>query len=157
MLPLHGNQARGGRFFSAWETWGMADRERDWMWSEALALLASADRLHRAVFRPAAPSAAPAWEPPVDLVETAQEVLIVAALPGVDPSTVQAVIEEGALVIAGRRDPPPRVRRGLVHRMELPQGWFRRRVGLPPGRYERIEWEAEHGCFTVSLRKAGRP
>jgi len=131
----------------------MADRERDWMWSEALQMLAQADRLHRAVFRPAA--GAPAcWEPPVDVVETAGEVLIVAALPGVEPAAVEAALDGAVLVLAGRREIPARLRRGQVHRLELPQGRFVRRIPLPPGRYDLLRLEGEHGCLTVSLRKA---
>ena len=43
----------------------------DWMWSEAFALLERAERLHREVFRPVGSTArAPAWEPPVDILET---------------------------------------------------------------------------------------
>ena len=54
------------------------DREfpRDWMWSEAFAMLARAERLHREIFRPiGSASRLPAWEPPVDILETAREVL----------------------------------------------------------------------------------
>jgi HSP20 family molecular chaperone IbpA len=42
------------------------------MWSEAFALLAQAERMHREVFRPVGTAAhTPAWEPPVDILETA--------------------------------------------------------------------------------------
>jgi HSP20 family molecular chaperone IbpA len=131
----------------------MADRERDWMWSEALQMLARADRLHRAVFRPAAGAPA-SWEPPIDVVETPGEVLIVAALPGVEPGAVEAELDGAVLVLAGRREAPARARRGRVHRLELPQGRFVRRIPLPPGRYDLVRLEGEHGCLTVSLRKA---
>ncbi len=136
----------------------MANRNsRDWMWSDALQMLARADQLHRQVFRPAAATRAPCWEPPIDLLETTGEVQIIAALPGVDPEGVQVFIDEGgALVITGRRDPSPAMRRAMIHRMELPQGQFARRVPLPAGRYGRIDWQAEHGCLTVTLHKTGQ-
>ena len=61
------------------------DVVRDWMWSEACEMLARAERLHRELFRPAgAQSRQPAWEPPVDILETEYEVLVLVALPGVD-------------------------------------------------------------------------
>jgi len=51
------------------------DVPRDWMWSEACEMLARAERLHRELFRPtAAPAQLPAWEPPVDILETEFEV-----------------------------------------------------------------------------------
>ena len=44
-----------------------------------------------------------AWEPPVDVIETEHEVLILAALPGVDSEQVEAVIHDGHLLISGQR------------------------------------------------------
>ena len=43
----------------------------------------------------------PAWEPPVDILETEFEVLALVALPGVNAESAEAVIEDGDLVIAG--------------------------------------------------------
>ena len=69
---------------------------RDWMWSEACEMLARAERMHREIFRPAATQARQvAWEPPVDILETDLEVLVLVALPGVDADSAQAVIEDG--------------------------------------------------------------
>jgi HSP20 family molecular chaperone IbpA len=125
------------------------------MWSEALSLLAQADRLHRQVFRPASSGpASPAWEPPVDILETADAVLVIAALPGVDADCAQAVIEDGALLLAGERVLPPELRTATIHRMELPQGRFERRIPLPVGRYDSVVRRfAGHGCLIVRLTK----
>ena len=128
----------------------------EWMRSEAIQMLARADRLHREAFRPVTSPRTAYWEPPIDLLETASDVQIVAALPGVDPSGVQVFIDGDALMITGRRDPSPGMRRGVIHHMELPQGQFARRVPLPAGHYGRIDWQAENGCLTVTLRKAGQ-
>ena len=78
------------------------DVARDWMWSEACEMLSRAERMHRELFRPAGTQARqPAWEPPVDILETEFEVLALVALPGVDAEKVEAAIEDGELVIAG--------------------------------------------------------
>jgi hypothetical protein len=53
--------------------------------------------------RPTTQARQPAWEPPVDILETEFEVLALVALPGVDADNAQAVIEDGDLVIAGTR------------------------------------------------------
>ena len=45
------------------------DQARDWMWSEALQMLAQAERLHRQVFRPVPSAHGVSWEPPVDVIE----------------------------------------------------------------------------------------
>ncbi len=127
---------------------------QDWMWSEACEMLARAERLHRELFRPA-PSQArmPAWEPPVDILETETEVLALVALPGVDADSAQAVIEDGDLVIAGTRVLPEQLRTAVIHRLELPQGRFYRRLRLPAGRYSDVRRSAVAGCLVISLRK----
>ena len=114
----------------------MSEFPNSWMWSEACEMLARAERLHREFFRPARPgSRMPSWEPPVDILETEREVLVLVALPGVDPERVEAAIEGGDLVVAGTRVLPPELRTAVIHRLELPQGRFERRVRLPAGRY----------------------
>jgi len=127
----------------------------NWMLSEAIETLARAERMHRQVFRLQQSQARqPAWEPPVDVIETEREVLILVALPGVDPDGVEAAIEDGALVVAGRRVLPPELRTAVIHRLELPQGRFERRILLPPGRYDAVRRFAAQGCLGFSLAKS---
>jgi len=126
------------------------------MWSEALQMLAQAERLHRQVFRPqGAARRGASWEPPVDVLETDREVLILAALPGVDVERVEAVIENGTLVIAGERALPEELKVATIHRLELPQGRFERRIDLPPGVYGDVRRYAVNGCLAITLAKAG--
>jgi HSP20 family protein len=130
------------------------DIARDWMWSEACEMLARAERMHRALFRPApAQAQLPAWEPPVDILETEFEVLALVALPGVDPDNAQAVIEDGDLVIAGTRVLPEQLRTATIHRLELPQGRFYRRLRLPAGHYAGVRRAAVGGCLVITLQK----
>jgi HSP20 family protein len=132
------------------------DLARDWMWSEACEMLARADRLHRDFFRPAGSQARlPAWEPPVDILETEYEVLALVALPGVDPDQAEAAIDNGELVIAGTRVLPAELRTATIHRLELPQGRFYRRVRLPAGRYTGVRRTVAAGCLVITLQKAG--
>lgn len=132
------------------------DLARDWMWSEACEMLARAERLHREIFRPAGSSAQlPAWEPPVDILETDRAVLVLVALPGVNPDRAEAVIEDGYLVIGGTRVLPPELRTAVIHRLELPQGRFQRRVLLPAGRYTGVRRAVIDGCLVITLQKAG--
>ena len=118
-------------------------------------MLARAERLHREFFRPAASPAQPTWEPPVDILETDAEVLVLVALPGVAAERTDAAIEDGDLVIGGTRVLPPALRTATIHRMELPQGRFRRRVRLPPGRYRAVRCNMVDGCLVITLEKAG--
>jgi HSP20 family protein len=134
----------------------MAAFSNKWMWSEAFEMLARAERLHHEFFRPAHSSAgAPAWEPPVDVLETEHEVQILVALPGVDIEGVEAVIDGADLVVAGRRVLPACLRTAVIHRLEIPQGRFERRMRLPPGRYSDIRQGMVNGCLLITLKKAG--
>jgi HSP20 family molecular chaperone IbpA len=95
----------------------------------------------------------PGWEPPVDILETEREVLLFFALPGVSIEKVEAVIDGPDLVIAGTRVLPPQLRTAVIHRIELPQGRFERRVRLPVGRYRDVRRSAADGCLVITLLK----
>lgn len=130
---------------------------RNWMWSEALQMLARAERLQREVFTPPGlRRSTPAWEPPVDVLETEDAVLVLVALPGVDPKQVQLAIHDGVLLIAGERILPRELRTAIIHRIELPQGHFERQVPIPAGRYEQPTSGVADGCLIVRLPKATR-
>ena len=45
--------------------------------------------------------------PPADVIETPSTIEVVVDLPGVQPDAVQVVFSRGALIIAGRKLPPP--------------------------------------------------
>jgi HSP20 family molecular chaperone IbpA len=128
---------------------------QDWMWSEALDMLARAERLHSQIFAPAQThNSRPSWEPPVDVLESEKEVLIIAAVPGVSETDVRLVIDGSCLIIDGQRTVPPEFHTAKIHRLELPQGRFERRVPLPAGRYDQIQHRTLNGCLLVSLRKS---
>jgi HSP20 family protein len=128
-----------------------------WMWSDAIEMLAKAERLHNEAFGLLQTrSERPCWEPPVDVLETETAVIVFTALPGVDPDSVRATIEDGTLAIFGERVLPPELRRATIHRFELPQGAFQRRVPLPPGRYDGVRRSSWNGCLVVTLHKMGR-
>src|SRR5271166_1204250 len=132
------------------------DLTRNWMWSEACEMLARAERLHRELFRPAGVEARmPAWEPPVDVLETEREVIALVALPGVYPDQVKVAVEGNELVLAGTRVLPAELGTAVIHRLELPQGRFERRVRLPTGRYNAVRRSAADGCLVITLEKAG--
>lgn len=123
----------------------------DKMWADALAMLDRAERIHREFFRPASIG----WEPPVDLLESATELTIIAAVPGVAAADLELTVARDELTITGTRRMPSVPRPTRIVRMELPHGQFARRVRLPPGTYEVTRRELEDGCLTIVLRKRG--
>jgi HSP20 family molecular chaperone IbpA len=128
------------------------DIPNDWMWSQAFDMLARAERMHREIFRPSA-TRSPVWEPPVDVLETPHQVLVLVALPGVSPEAVTTSIEGNELIVAGARLLPPEWATAIIHRLELPQGRFERRVRLPGGRYRDIRRSTAAGCLLIALNK----
>ena len=126
----------------------------DWMWSNAVDLLDRAERMQRQFFRLASSKRQEArWEPPVDVYEDEREVAVVVALPGVTADRVEVSTEEEALVVRAER-PVPFSSRCAVRQLEIPYGYFERRVALPQGRFDAIAHELSHGCLIVRLRKA---
>ena len=127
----------------------MQRSDKDILWSEALALLAHADRLPRDVFR----LTGIGWEPPVDVLETESGLLFIVALPGVRPDQIEIVIGDGELLVRGTRRWPTLLRPARVHRIELPHGRFERRLPLPPGAYQLVSQDHADGCLHLTLRR----
>jgi HSP20 family molecular chaperone IbpA len=121
----------------------------DLMWAEAVAVLTRAERLRQDFFRPDRQG----WEPPVDVLQTAEELVIMAALPGVQSDEVEIVVEDSSLVIVGSRPLPAFLRQARVLRMELPHGRFERRVSIPPGRYDVTRRNLTDGLLVLALRR----
>ncbi len=127
----------------------------DWMWAQACDLIEQAERMHGRFFRLAAsPRAEALWQPPVDVLEDERELAIVVALPGVAAEDVDVTHEGDLLVVRAQRRAPVRARH-VVRRLEIPYGYFERRIALPTGRFEALAPELSHGCLVVRLRKVG--
>jgi HSP20 family protein len=127
---------------------------RGWMWEEALAMLERAEHLHRRFFEPGFSGVqAAVWEPPVDIFETDRELMIIAALPGVEPADVGVSFDGKTLRVAGQRRLPITAREAIIHRLEIPYGRFERLIPLPTARLTLGRSELMNGCFVVSLTK----
>ena len=133
----------------------MTNRDpRSWMWAEALNLLEQADNLQRQFYRAVGrPGVQLHWEPPVDVIETAAEILILLALPGVAPERVELHVEGDAVLVRAERHSSASGRSARIRRLEIPYGCFERRVVLPPGRYELIEQSCTDGILQLRLGK----
>jgi HSP20 family molecular chaperone IbpA len=135
----------------------MASRNpTDWMWAQAIELLEQAERMHRQFFRLSASERTHAvWEPPVDVFEDEREIVIVVALPGVPADRIEVTSEPGALLVRAERPLPFSGSRRALRQLEIPYGWFERRVALPNVRLEAGTREVAHGCLILTLRKMG--
>jgi HSP20 family molecular chaperone IbpA len=126
----------------------------DWMWAQACELIEQAERMHRQFFRLTASERTQAsWEPPVDVFEDEHEIVIVVALPGVPAERVQVTSESGALVVRAESPLPFSGSRRAVRQLEIPYGYFERRIPLPEVRLETGTRELLDGCLILRLRK----
>lgn len=120
-------------------------------------MLTRAERLHREFLKPRrSATQEPVWEPPVDVLETECEVLVFAVLPGVRAESVEVAADAGELIFAGIRTLPAELRTAVIHRLELPQGRFERRVRLPVGTYGVIRHRLVDGCLLITVEKEGQ-
>lgn len=126
----------------------------DWMWAHASDLLDQAERMHRQLFRLAAPARGCAvWEPPVDVFEDERELIVVIALPGVPPEQAEISFEGGHLLVRADCAIPFAAGRRAVWRLEIPYGRFERRVALPALRFASSRHEFRDGYLIVCLEK----
>ena len=126
----------------------------EWMWAQACDLIAQAERMHGQFFRLAtSPRTHALWEPPIDVFEDDREIVVVVAMPGVLVESMQVAMEPGALVVRAERLLPFAGLRYAVRQLEIPYGYFERRIPLPDGRLEAGAPELTHGCLTIRLRK----
>jgi HSP20 family molecular chaperone IbpA len=126
------------------------------MWMQAIDLLEQAERMHRQFFRLAASEQPrPTWEPPVDVFEDDDGVVILVALPGVPPDRVDLTYERGALVIRAERPLPFPGTRGAIRQLEIPYGNFERRIALSGVQLDGGTRELVNGCLVLRMRKAG--
>jgi HSP20 family molecular chaperone IbpA len=126
------------------------------MWAQAVELLEQAERMHRQFFRLTASERTQAvWEPPVDVFEDEREIVVVVALPGVPADRVEVTTESGALVVRAESHLPFSGSRGAVRQLEIPYGYFERRIPLPDVRLETGTREVADGCLILRLRKTG--
>jgi HSP20 family protein len=71
------------------------------------------------------------WEPPVDIYETDDALVLQVELPGVSKDAVNVEIHEHTLTLSGQRTPESAVNGGKYHRKEGRYGAFQRAFRMP--------------------------
>jgi len=114
------------------------------------------DRLFDSTFGDFArlPSVFSGWTPAVDLIETKDNVVVRAELPGMKREDIEVTLHEGALNIAGERKSDRKVEEGGLHRSERFFGRFQRTISLPaPVAADKVKADYKDGILTVTLPK----
>jgi HSP20 family protein len=94
------------------------------------------------------------WVPPMDLVETENEFVLRADLPGVAEGDVSIELENDVLTVAGKREAEHESRGEGFYRVERASGTFSRSLTLPEGiNAEAIKASFERGVLEVRIPK----
>ncbi len=94
------------------------------------------------------------WVPAVDIQEEADNYVIYADIPGVDPKDIEITMEKGVLSIQGQRKDETKASYENYQRVERVQGSFSRRFNLP----EQVDTESisatgKHGVLEIIIPK----
>jgi len=94
-----------------------------------------------------------AWVPVIDIIETPQEILVLAELPGFDPATIDLSVTGNVLSLRGQK-PAGDFPEGSGTVRERVFGTFHRQVSLPGEvNFEDVQAEAHDGVLKVRLPK----
>ena len=94
------------------------------------------------------------WNPPVDVYETGDSIVMKADLPDVKQNQVDISVEGNTLTIKGERQREEEVQEKDYFRMERQYGSFSRSFTLPPAvDPEKIAATYSHGVLKVTLPK----
>jgi HSP20 family protein len=94
------------------------------------------------------------WQPPVDIYEDEDAVVIKAELPGMDQKDIEVKIENHTLTLRGERKHEQEIKKENFHRVERFYGMFQRSFSLPQGvDQEKVKAVCDKGVLTVTLPK----
>jgi HSP20 family protein len=97
------------------------------------------------------------WNPSIDLFETHDSFILEADLPGVNSEDVKVEVENGELMLEGRRTIEKSESDGHFHTMERSSGYFVRQMKLPESVDKaNIKTEFKDGVLRVTLPKSTR-
>ena len=94
------------------------------------------------------------WQPPVDIYEDEDSVVIKAEVPDIDQKDIEVRIEDNTLTLRGERKLDQSVRKDNYHRVERYYGPFQRSFSIPPTiDQEKVKASCDRGVLTVILPK----
>ena len=94
------------------------------------------------------------WAPPVDIFENADNIVLKAELPGVDPKDVEIRVEDNTLYLKGERKFEKEVNEENYHRVERSYGAFARSFSLPNSiAADKVVADYKDGLLTLTMPK----
>jgi len=122
---------------------------------EMMTLREAMDRLFDDAFtRPLGPSGLSAI-PAIDLLQTTDEVVVKAALPGLEAEDVQISVNADMLTLRGEFKREEEQKDATYHILERRSGTFERSIRLPADvQTDKAKADFENGVLTITLPKA---
>jgi HSP20 family protein len=94
------------------------------------------------------------WKPEIDIVETDNDIIVKAEIPGVDPKEVDISIMDDILTIKGEKNDEKEDKGKTYHRVERSYGSFTRRITLPAHvKTDEVEAKNHQGVLEITLPK----
>lgn len=94
------------------------------------------------------------WKPPTDIYETAESFTIYVELPGMKKKDISLIYQNGFLTVSGSRKLLCCPNMTTLHRMEINNGKFLRKIRLNADIIEdKIEAEYLDGILTITIPK----
>jgi len=95
-----------------------------------------------------------AWVPAVDIYETAENLVLQAELPGINPDDVEIQMEDNTLYLKGMRKFEKEVKEENFHHVERSYGTFSRSFALPGSiEADKVNAEYKNGILTLTMPK----
>jgi HSP20 family protein len=124
---------------------------------ELASIQSEMNRLFNSFFESPSPANAPTlrrWIPAMDLVETDDDFVLRADLPGLTEDDVNIELEDNVLTVSGERKAEHQERKDGYYRVERASGSFQRSLTLPEGvDPEKIKASFENGVLEVRVPK----
>jgi len=94
------------------------------------------------------------WTPSMDVAETAEQVVVKAEVPGIDPKDINISLQGDVLTVKGEKKSEREEKEENYHLVERSYGAFSRSVTLPAAvDAEKIEAKYEKGVLTITCPK----
>lgn len=121
---------------------------------EMMELQRSLDRIFGPNMFGLAEQTATSWQPPVDIFENENEIVIKVELPEVQKDDVEVNLDDSTLTIRGERKLEYEDRREGYHRVERTYGQFARSFTVPPNiSREGLKAQYRDGVLRITLPK----
>jgi HSP20 family protein len=121
---------------------------------EVDSLQSEVNRVFDAFFGNGGGARARRWVPAMDLLETGDELVLRADLPGLDRDDVNVEIKDGTLTVSGERRAEHEERSEGYYRVERASGSFSRSLSLPQGiDADAVNAEFDRGVLEVRIPK----